>query len=451
MRWLLLKDLQILRRSPLVTVLLVLYPIAIAVLIGFALSRGPEKPRVAFVNQVPSSEGFSLGGGELNKEAARSQLCAKVDCVDADSVAQARSMVQSGDVLGALILPRNLVDNLNSLKGLTASQPYVRVLVNEEDPVKAELVNDRIRSLITKANLKLSKAVVTTAAGYLDLVVNGGHLSLLGQSFDVLGLQKAGTILSALEAKLGQDNPYSGPLSDVIRFAALARQNLNLAKPILSSVAHPIVVHKQVVTGSPPSLDNFAIAVAATVTLMFVTVLLVAGSLALEREENAFPRLTRGLISQSGLLAEKVALGVVASLVVTLVMLAGLSLFVDIAWSRILAIAGAILVGGAAWAAFGAAIGAAAREVRASSLLAFMVSLPIAFLSLVPSGTVSVQLYDALKVFRALFPFAPALKALSAGLDPAAAGYGVAILHLAILTLAYGAIARLSLRRFAAA
>ena len=47
------------------------------------------------------------------------------------------------------------------------------------------------------------------------------------------------------------------------------------------------------------------------------------------------------------------------------------------------------LGGGAGFAAFGAAIGAAAREVRASSLLAFMVSLPIAFLSLVPSGTVS--------------------------------------------------------------
>ncbi|MDX6638767.1 MAG: type transport system permease protein [Solirubrobacterales bacterium] len=449
MRWLLLKDLQILRRSPLVTVLLVLYPIAIAILIGFALSRGPEKPRVAFVNHVPSGQGFSLGQGSLDKSAARAQLCAKVECVDAATVGDARSMVQSGDVLGALILPRNLVTNLNSLKGLTASQPYVRVLVNEEDPVKAQLVNDRISSLITKANLKLSKAVVGTAAGYLNLVVNGGHLNLLGQSFDILGLRKAGAILSALDTRLGPSNPFAQPLGDVIRFADLARQNLNLAQPILSSVAHPIEVRKQVVSGSPPSLDAFAIAVAATVTLMFVTVLLVAGSLALEREENAFPRLTRGLISQTGLLVEKVALGMVASLAVTFVMLAGLSLFVDIAWSRFLPIGGAILVGGAAWAAFGAAIGAAAREVRASSLLAFMISLPIAFLSLVPSGTVGVGIYHGLQVFRALFPFHAALNALSAGLDSGASGYGPALLHLAILTLAYGILARLALRRFA--
>jgi hypothetical protein len=63
MRWLLLKDLQILRRSPLLVALLVLYPIVIAVLIGFALSRGPDKPRVAFLNQVPQTANeISLGG-----------------------------------------------------------------------------------------------------------------------------------------------------------------------------------------------------------------------------------------------------------------------------------------------------------------------------------------------------------------------------------------------------
>ena len=53
-RWLLLKDLQILRRSPLQAVLLVAYPVLIAVLVGFAISRSPEKPRVAFLNEVPS-------------------------------------------------------------------------------------------------------------------------------------------------------------------------------------------------------------------------------------------------------------------------------------------------------------------------------------------------------------------------------------------------------------
>ncbi len=56
MRWLLVKDLQILRRSPLLVVLLVAYPVIISVLIGLALSKGPDKPTIAFVNEVPGGQ-----------------------------------------------------------------------------------------------------------------------------------------------------------------------------------------------------------------------------------------------------------------------------------------------------------------------------------------------------------------------------------------------------------
>jgi len=448
-RWLFIKDLQILRRSPLVTALLVVYPVAIAVLIGFALSRGPETPRVAFLNQVPQGQPFVLAGTKFDIADARGELCSRIDCIPVSSEEQAHEMVESGDALAALILPPNLLQELESLGSLTPSQPTVRVLVNEEDPVKARLVDDRISSLVTEANLRISKQVTKISANYLSLLLRGGRFSLLGQTFNVLGLKNTQRILEALRPELPAGSPFAGALDRVIQFSRLARQNLNLATPLLSSIAHPIEVQKEVVSGSPPSLDSFAIAVAATVTLMFVTVLLVAGSLALEREENAFPRLTRGLVGRTALLVEKVGLGVAVSIVVTLFMLAGLSLFVDIDWGRVPVFGAAIVAGGAAFAAFGAAIGGAAREVRASSLLAFMISLPVAFVSLVGSGTVSPSLFDVIKVIRALFPFDPALDAISGGLDAAGPGLGRPILHLAILAVAYGGLARLALRRFA--
>ena len=185
--------------------------------------------------------------------------------------------------------------------------------------------------------------------------------------------------------------------AQVAEFACQARDNLNVAGPLMARMAQPIEVDKVAVSGSSPPLEIFAIAVAATLTLAFVTVLLVAGSLALEREENAFPRLTRGLISPAALLAEKVVLGIAVGLVVTLLMLAGLQLFVPLQWSRFGLWLLAILAGGGALAAAGAALGAAAREVRAVSLLAFMVTLPIAFLSLVPSGAVGAGLYGVIR------------------------------------------------------
>jgi ABC-2 type transport system permease protein len=449
MRWLLLKDLQIMRRSPLLTVLLIVYPIAIAVLIGFALSRGPEKPRVAFLNEVPPDTPLTVGGQELDLADAKSELCGRIECVPVSSEEEARAKVESGDVLAALILPADLVEKLQTLAGLAPESPTVKVIVNEEDPLKAGLVDDRISALLAQANLRISQEVSNVSNTYLQILLEGGDFSFLGDGLKVLGLRKSEDILRDVRRQLPPDSPDLDQLDSVIRFSHLAAENLGVAGQLLDSVSQPIKVDKETIEGDTPSLDTFAIAVAATVTLMFVTVLLVAGSLALEREENAFARLTRGLVSKSALLGEKVVLGVVVALAVTLLMLAGLGFFVDLDWGRIGLWIPAIIAGGAGFAAFGAAIGGAAREVRAASLLAFMISLPVAFLSLIPSGTVAPGLYDVVQVITALFPFDPALRALSGALDAAGPSIGIAIVHLAILALAYGVLARLAVRRFA--
>ena len=449
MRWLLLKDLQILRRSPLVAALLVIYPIMIAVLIGFALSRGPESPRVALLDEVPPGTELTIGGEEIDLAVVREELCDRVECVEVSDREEARRMVTSGAVLGAVVIPADLVEKLNSLGGLTPRQPVVEVLVNEEDPLKGQLVNDRIDSVLAEANLALSKRVAEISAGYLDLLVEGGSFDLLGQSFEILGLANTERILRSIESSLEPGSAASEALARVVRFNELARENLDVADDLLAAVSQPIEVDKEIVAGSSPSLDLFAIAVAGTITLMFVTVLLVAGSLALEREENAFARLTRGLVSKTALLVEKLLLGLIVSLAVTLLMLAGLAIFLPLDWGRFALWVPAILAGGAGFAAFGAAIGAAAREVRASSLLAFMVSLPVAFISLVPSGTISPALFDVIEVIAFVFPFDAALRAIEGALDVGGPSVALAIVHLAGLTLAYAILARLALRRFA--
>ena len=449
MRWLLLKDLQILRRSPLQAVLLVSYPVLIAILVGFAISRGPEKPRVAFLNEVPAGTRVSVGGQQLPAAGVSGRICARVECVHVKDRAEAVDQVQSGNALAALILPANLVNKINSLSTLTPGTPRVEVLVNEEDPVKAQLVSERITTLLAQANLAIARRVAGEGGHYLKLLIDGGQLPVLGQTVQILGLRATAQILTALEPAL-PPGPLRTSLAEVTKFATQARENLDIAGPLIKRLAQPIEVTKVAVSGSSPPLEIFAIAVAATLTLAFVTVLLVAGSLALEREENAFPRLTRGLVSPIGLLGEKVILGIAVGLVVTLLMLAGLEIFVPLQWSRFGLWLLAILAGGGALAAAGAALGAAAREVRAVSLLAFMVTLPIAFLSLVPSGAVGSGVFDAIKIVTAIFPFKPALEAMTAALDSSGGGIGVPLAHLAILIVAYGLAARLALRRFAA-
>ena len=448
MRWLLLKDLQILRRSPLQAVLLVAYPVLIAILVGLAVSRGPEKPKVALLNEVPTNARISLSGKKLPSANVEQRICNKVECVHVSSREEAVDKVESGAVLAALILPEDLVNKINSLSTLFPGTPKVEVLVNESNPLKAGAVDDKIAALLAQANLAIAKRIAVEGSKYLDLVIKGGELPVLGQGVHILGLQASAHILEAIEPALPA-GPLRVALGQVTEFADQAAENLDIAGPLIARLAQPIEVHKVAVGGSSPPLETFAIAVAATLTLAFVTVLLVAGSLALEREENAYPRLTRGLVSDEALLGEKVLLGIAVGVVVTILMLAGLTIFTPLEWSRFALWLAAVVLGGAALAAAGAALGAAAREVRAVSLLAFMVTLPIAFLSLVPSGAVGTGLFDAIKVITALFPFKPALEAITAALEAGNGGVGGPLLHLAILTLAYALVARLALRRFA--
>ncbi|MGA7397125.1 MAG: hypothetical protein WBW62_06715, partial [Solirubrobacterales bacterium] len=124
------------------------------------------------------------------------------------------------------------------------------------------------------------------------------------------------------------------------------------------------------------------------------------------------------------------------------------SVFVPIQWGRapIWLLAG--LLGAAAFAAVGAALGAATREVRAATLAAVMICLPFALLSLVPDDAVGPAIETVISVVTALFPFRPALDALTGGLELSGPSLWQPMLHLLILVGAYGALARMALRRF---
>ena len=450
MRWLLLKDLQILRRSPLLVALLVIYPVLIAVLFGLALSGGPDKPRVAFANLVPPGEStFSVGGRTLDAADYADRLFASIDPIRVDTRAAAIEKVRSGEALGALVLPADATERLRSTLALGGGDPpTVEVYYNAEDPVKRRFVEATIEARLAEANRALSDAVLREAAGYLDLVVEGGDIDLpLVGAVDVLGLQRARAIIDGVIAGLPEDAPERVALEQVSRFARLAAENLDVSEPILASIGSPVRVEQTVVEGSRTPLDAFAVAVAVAVSLMLVTLLLAAGLLALEREEQAFGRLVRGLVSRTRLLAAKISLSALCALAVTLAMLCGLALFVGLDWSRAPAWVAALAAGALGFAAMGVAIGALAREVRAASLLAFLLCLPIVFLALVPSGSVDPALYDAVNAVSGLFPFKPALRALDGAIN--GGELLLPLLHLLALAAAFAILARVALRRFA--
>jgi len=445
-RWLLKKDLLLLRRSPLLVGLLVVYPVVIAVLIGFALSRGPDKPEVAFLNQIPEGGSeIELGGERIDLADQTDELFDAIDPVRVETRAEAIQKVRDGEVLAALIIPEDIASTLQT----TLEPATVEVFYNAEDPAKRAFVENTIKSQLQTANAALTERIAEEALSLLELIQIGGEYSFLGQDFDVLGLERSEEILRQARQALPPGSPAVDGLDSVIEFSDLARENLAFSDDVLGVVGEPVRVRARALEGGRTSLSSFAVAITVAVSVMFITLLLAAGTLAVEREENAFSRLVRGLVSRTGLLVEKAALAASCSLAVCLVMLVGLGLFVELDWSRfplwVLALAGAAL----AFAAMGLALGALTREVRASSLLAIMLSLPLTFLALVPSGSVAPALYDVIQAISALFPFDPALEALDAALNDAG-GLAGPMLHLAALFVAFGALSRLALARFGA-
>jgi len=442
-RWLLAKDLRILRRSPALSLLLILYPAALAVLIGLALSRGPGLPRVAFLNEIPSSQSvITLGTTRIDTTRYEKQLFQAIDPVRVSSRAQAIADVRDGSTIAALIIPSDLPHLLASAD----QSAYVQVIYNG-DAINQSLVETAIESKLAQANALLAVQLEKVAGGYIDLLLSGGRLNFLGLAFNVLGLRDSATILNGVLRGLPRGSPLRAKISPVAAFAKIAVDNLASSKAVIGAVGAPIVVHQQTINGRRTPLDFYAVSIAVTVSLMFVCLLLASGTLALEREENTLERLRRGLVSPMALLGEKALLASVCAVFVGFAMLVGIGIFVPLDWGRVVLWLVALAGGALAYATLGVALGGIVRDVRAASLLALLVSFPLVFLALVPAGSVAVGLYDAIRVVSAVFPFKAALEAVDAAVNRSSPSLLAALGHLALLVLAFGTLARVGLRR----
>jgi ABC-type multidrug transport system permease subunit len=451
MRWLLVKDLQILKRSPLLVGLLIVYPIAIALMIGFALSSPPGKPKVAFYNEVPPGQGdIKLGSQQINVASYASDLLSSIQPIKVHSEAQAIAKVRDGEALAAVIIPSALPQQIQSLVTQGVGRPTVKLYLNTKDPVEKQYVDQAISSRLSQVEQDVSKQVLKVAVTDLQEVLSGGSVQILGRNVQLLGLRNARTIVEGTIASLPPRSSLRVALQQVVGFADLAIQGLAFASPVLGSIGTPLTVDETQLAGRTTPTDAYAAAIAVIVSLMFVTVLLAAGMLAVERSENAYARLVRGLVTPGRLLAEKIVLSGGCATVVTLLMAAFVSLFVHLDWSRFELWVLALAFGGIAFGALGVAIGGVAREVSAASLFAFLISLPIAFVALVPASAVSGTLKSVLDVIAFLFPFKAALEAVSNAFSGTPPGIGLPLVHLAVLAIAFGVLARLALRRFAA-
>lgn len=450
MRWLFVKDLQILRRSPLLVGLLFVYPIALALMIGFALSSPPGKPKVAVYSEVaPGTGRLRLGRQQINISHYASELFQTIDPIRVGSRAQAVAKVKSGQAQAALIIPSDLIAQIQSLVTGGVGNPTVELILNSKDPLERQFAQQAISSRINQVEQAVSKQVLLVATADLRRVLDGGSINLAGQNFHLLGLRDSRAIAEGAIAAVPSGSPLRPALRRVVSFADLAIAGLGFASPVLGSIGTPLTVDQTELVGRASPTDSYAATIAVIVSLMLVTLLLAAGLLAMERSENAYSRLVRGLVTPSRLLAEKVALAAACAAGLALLMAALVSAFVHLDWARFELWVLALALGGLAFGALGVTIGGLAREVSVASLMALLVSLPVAFVALVPGTAVSGGVRALLDVVAFVFPFKPALEAASNAFTGSAPGIVGPLVHLLVLAAVFGVLARVAIRRFA--
>ena len=241
------------------------------------------------------------------------------------------------------------------------------------------------------------------------------------------------------------------PESKVIAPARLALAQTGNA---LRATANPISLEQAPEHGRTWTLSAQVQAYALGLTITFLSLVLAAGALASERDENVIGRLARGLVRLWELVAAKVALAAVVAAVLGLAIALVFGAIVEAGgvaggepWGRVPLVVVGLALAGAALGALGALIGALAREARTASLVAVLVVMPIVFLGLVPSEVAPAAgwVSDALPFAHAVRFFVAALYDVS----PWARLWREA-LWLCGLGLAFGALARLAIRRLLA-
>jgi ABC-type transport system involved in cytochrome c biogenesis permease component len=433
------KDVRILRRSPALLGALLAYPVVIAVLVGLVAGYASSKPRVAFVDRDHIPPVVKVGGRTFHVQRIIDRVASNVTLVRLGP-AEARRQLSSGKVVATITVPPGFVSKLAS----TVQTPSL--VLRTGSGGLTPVVTEQAQALVYQLNRKLQDAFVRADLRYVRLIENGGSATLLGNHYDVLGLDRMRALLDSL--------PPSQRVAKMKQFVAFARFALGETGSALRATANPIGLEHPVTKGRSWVLSAQVQAYGIAVTVTFLALLLAAGAAAAEKDEGTIGRLGRGLVSLGQIVWAKVALAAAAGLALGATIAVVFGLVVEAGgvtggepWPRLpLLLAGVLLAAGAVGAG-GVLLGALSREARTASLIAVLVVLPVVFLGLVPKAVAAPAAWisDALPFVHAVRFFGSALYDTSPWRT-----VGIEAAWLAGIGLVLGGLARAGMKRLAA-
>ena len=324
--------------------------------------------------------------------------------------AQADSQLASGQVLAILTVPKGFTSDLRGLE-----QSPKLILRTTRGGLSTRVV-EKLRSFVYSTNLDLQKAYIEANLSAVNLLLHGGGGVIGKTRFSLLGVRRARAELAVLARS--PDPAVAARAKELGTFMNQLNGAVGQVGTFLRATANPIQLVHVSQGGRSWILSAQVQAYALALALAFVAVLLGAGAIVAEREENVLGRLVGGLAGFGRLVAEKIAFVTLIAAGLGLLLALVFGLIVELGhvsggqpWQRVPLLLAGLLLAAAAFGAFGVLVGALAREAGTATLVAFLVALPLTLVALVPQGTAPVVAW-----IGALFPFGHAVHAFTVAL-----------------------------------
>ena len=267
---------------------------------------------------------------------------------------EARRALATGRVVATLTVPPGFLADLKS--GLHSPS-----LVYEATRGGiSSRVTQQVQALVYALNGRLQSAYLQTDLHYVQLIVERRQGDVPRPD-----LRRAGTRRDADAARPARRRARSATASPSSRGSPASRWR----RPgsLLGATASPIGLERAHEHSRSSLLSAQVQSYALALTITFLALLLAAGAIASERDENAIGRLRRGLVSMGELVSAKVALAAVVSLALGLTIAVVFGVIVEAGgvaggepWQRLPLLALGLLLAGAALGAIGTLLGALA-------------------------------------------------------------------------------------------
>jgi ABC-type multidrug transport system permease subunit len=388
------KDGKVIVRSRLLLVTLVIYPLVLVGIIGYAFSEPTDRIPIAVLNKDldangspvtgriqdpldPQREGITVSTSQLINgvpEAGVPGLRDFAEIIYVTEEEEGRNMLLRGEVQALVVFPAGFVDALTSF----SQSATIRVIVDQSDVVRANVTEILVRGVMQELQERYVEQKVDFVVNAIDQALNPAPNERLYPGF-----RGSAQRITTLKNQYGAtwDPATNQTVDQVITFLLNIDDVLEDSRGIVDSVAKPVQARPEGEKSGHLFVRDLIVPAALGLSIFWTGSLATSSLIVYEREAHAYRRLGITPTGRWTIVGSKVVL------TSFIIMLQSLFILIAAAWAWSTRIDNMgltlILIIASTFASIGLGIflGGISKDVNGTVLLAVLTTFPMLFVS----------------------------------------------------------------------